>query len=169
MQNIVYKSGQNGVSVNMAEFAQISRFQEENRKVNIFPQAFFTFYIMKPSTVFQFSLRLYWSANSVLTRGERNEFLAFLLSRVHVVFLTQTFVLVSLCAYFSEKYKQDYEKLEELLKTLPNRTTHEVMVRFVSCFRSIVVHSPSSFGPLFLFFLLFQCWCSVFGHLDHLL
>ena len=77
MQNIVYKSGENGVSVKMAEFAQISRFQEENRKVNIFPQAFFTLYIMKPSIVFQFSLRLYWSANSVLTRGERNEFLAF--------------------------------------------------------------------------------------------
>ena len=78
------------------------------------------------------------------------------------------FLCVSLCTYFSEKYKQDYEKLEELLKTLPNRTTHEVMVRFISCWRSLV-HSPSSFGPLFLFFLLFQCWCSVYGHLDHLL
>lgn len=138
----------------MAEFAQISRFQEENRKVNIFPQAFFTLFIMKPSTFFQFSLRLYWNANSVLTRGERNEFLAFLVSSV--VFLTQPFVCVSLCAYFSEKYKQDYEKLEELLKTLPNRTTHEVMVRLISCLRSLV-HSPSFFGPLFLFFLLFQC------------
>ena len=29
---------------------------------------------------------------------------------------------------FSEKFKQDYEKLEELLKTLPLKTSHEVMV-----------------------------------------
>lgn len=55
----------------MAEFAQISRFQEENRK-------------------------------ALLERQQR----------------------LNTC----EKYKQDYEKLEELLKTLPNRTTHEVMV-----------------------------------------
>lgn len=31
-----------------------------------------------------------------------------------------------------EKYKQDYEKLEELLKTLPHKTSHEVMVPFGS-------------------------------------
>ncbi|XP_015747145.1 PREDICTED: unconventional prefoldin RPB5 interactor-like isoform X2 [Acropora digitifera] len=55
----------------MAEFAQISRFQEENRK-------------------------------ALLERQQR----------------------LNTC----ENYKQDYEKLEELLKTLPNRTTHEVMV-----------------------------------------
>ncbi|XP_029184382.1 unconventional prefoldin RPB5 interactor 1-like isoform X3 [Acropora millepora] len=55
----------------MAEFAHISRFQEENRK-------------------------------ALLERQQR----------------------LNTC----EKYKQDYEKLEELLKTLPNRTTHEVMV-----------------------------------------
>lgn len=29
---------------------------------------------------------------------------------------------------FSEKFKQDYEKLEELLKTLSLKTSHEVMV-----------------------------------------
>lgn len=56
-------------------------------------------------------------------------------------------MLVSLCAYFSENYKQDYEKLEELLKTLPNRTTHEVMVRLVSCFTPLdqlcIQHPPS--------------------------
>lgn len=30
---------------------------------------------------------------------------------------------------FSERFKNDYEKLEALLQTLPNKTTHEVMVR----------------------------------------
>lgn len=30
---------------------------------------------------------------------------------------------------FSERFKQDYDKLEALLQTLPNKTTHEVMVR----------------------------------------
>lgn len=34
---------------------------------------------------------------------------------------------------FSERFKQDYEKLEALLQTLPNKTTHEVMVRLKVC------------------------------------
>ena len=30
----------------------------------------------------------------------------------------------------SERFKEDYEKLEALLQTLPNKTSHEVMVSF---------------------------------------
>ena len=74
-------------------------------------------------------------------------------------------MLVSLCAYFSENYKQDYEKLEELLKTLPNRTTHEVMVRFIKllyafrCAFSILLRSSLLILPLIP--VLVQCvWAS---------
>ena len=34
------------------------------------------------------------------------------------------------CVVFSEKFKEDYGKLEALLQSLPNKTTHEVMVSF---------------------------------------
>ena len=115
---------------NMSEFSQISRLQEENRKVKMFSEA--------PVTPISFFFLSYFPISIFIgfagTPGASSHvvslhflFVSFCVSCVDSVFSVELGALF----LFSEKFKQDYEKLEELLKTLPHKTSHEVMVSVI--------------------------------------
>jgi len=43
--------------------------------------------------------------------------------------MDQLYIILSVNFCFREKYKNDYDNLKKQLKTLPEKVTHDVMVR----------------------------------------